>query len=103
MANTNSQAVRFCNERIRPFSDLGGALILRTNDLLKIVAAQNIGDLFLSKEDISDGSDQDGRSPLTNDDIKQFLSGLDAIAAFWDGNSALRDLLLRIAVNPERL
>lgn len=101
MANTNPQAVKVANERFRPFANRLAQSYHFCKAFKDQIAAEGIDTLFLKDGDlIEDGSATDGRSPLSNDDVKQLINSLDQFLAFMDGDTAMRDTLLRVAPNP---
>lgn len=103
MANTNPQAIRVSNERFRSLADRLAQLYHYARAVQAQIKAEGIDSLFAANSDaLADGSETDGRTPLTNDDIKQFIGYVDDVVKFFDENSERRDLLLRVAVNPER-
>lgn len=103
MPNTNPQAIRFSNERARPLCDRLAQAYHFASELQKQIAAEGIEGLFSKDGDvIDDGAAVDGRSPLTNDDVKGVLNAIDTYVQFLDGNPVVRDLVLRVAVNPIR-
>lgn len=103
MANSNPQAVRIANERFRPFADRIAQAYHFAGVFKTQIEAEGIDSLFpADKEPINDGSALDGRSPLSNEDVKGLIAAVDAIRAFMDADPAMRDLLLRVAVNPMR-
>lgn len=103
--NQNPQAIRLANERFRVFADRAGQLYHFGRALQAQIVAERVESLFSgdAKSVLQDRSAEDGRTPLTNDDIKGLIGAVDAVVAFYDNDPALRDLLLRAAVNPERL
>lgn len=104
MPNTNPQAVKLANERFRPLADRLTQSYHFCKALRDQIAAEGIESLFTKDDDVvEDGSDIDGRSRLTNADIKGMIASVDEFLAFMDANPSMRDLLLRVSVNPFRL
>jgi hypothetical protein len=105
MPNTNPQAIRVANEKIRPAADRFGQLY----NLLKALQAEATAEAWLTlfpldSQTISDGSDVDGRAVITNTEIRNFITLAGAYVTFMEQSAnANRDLALKIAVNPERL
>lgn len=101
MPNSNPQAIRFVNERCRPVCDRLAQSYHLVNAILTQVRAEGVDGLFVEDKDaIQDGSERDGRSPVSNEDIKGLLSALAAYRDFFDQSTDVRDLILRVAVNP---
>lgn len=102
MPNTNPQAVKFANERFRKLADKTAQHYLYCIVIREKIAAGGIDNLFpANKDPIVDGSAEDGRSPLTNEDIKAMISGMNQIIDFYEANPNLKDLMLRVAVNSD--
>ena len=105
MPNTNPQAVRVANEKIRPAADRFGQLY----NLLKALQAEATAKGWLTlfpadAQTITDGSDVDGRAIITNTEVRTFITLASAYITFMEqASNANRDLALKIAVNPERL
>ncbi len=102
-----ARAVKVSNERIRPAADRLGQTYFLYALLLKLAAAEAWPTLFgqfNEKNPLPDGSDVDGRNPITPESIKALIVAMQTFVDFMDAdNGALRDLVLKIAVNPERL
>ena len=105
MANTNPQAIRIANEKIRPAADRFGQLY----NYVKALQAEGLAEDWLTlfpndTETISDGSDVDGRAIISNTDVRSFITVIGAYITFMEqAGNANRNLVLKIAVNPERL
>jgi len=104
MANTNVQAIKIANEKIRPLADLFGQLYNRLKSAQIEYTAEGWGALFPNDATvIGDGSDTDGRTPITNADVRSFML-TDATAflnALEASTNAGRDRVFKIAPNPE--
>lgn len=102
-----ARAVKIANERIRPAADRLGQTYFLYTMLLKLAAAENWPALFgqfNEKDPLQDGSVIDGRNPITPESIKALIVSMQTFVDFMDANDgALRDLVLKIAVNPERI
>lgn len=104
--NTNAQAIRVANEKIRPASDL----LLQVYFFMKVMqsefSAQNWAALFPAADpngEIVDGARQDGRAIITNDMVNNVISALGSFIASMEANSnQLLNAFLAVAVNPER-
>jgi hypothetical protein len=105
MPNTNVQAVRLCNEKLRPLADRFGQLYNYAKSLQAEAQAEGWTSLFpADAQVISDGADVDGRTVITNTDISQLIALTAAFIAWMEASSnANRNLTLKIAVNPERI
>lgn len=100
---TNARAIKFSNERIRPLADRLGGLyydLLRVRDELR--AEPTLLDLLSSGKDLlEDGSDKDGRPPVTAEQLKAIWTLADVmIADFEADDSARLKAILSVAVNP---
>jgi hypothetical protein len=104
MPNTNPQAVFVANAKIRPLADLMGKLYNRLKSAQIEYTAEGWATLFpADSEIIMDGSDLDGRTPITNSDIRTFML-TDApafLTALEASTNAGRNRVFKIAVNPE--
>ena len=104
MPNTNAQAVKIANTRLR----VEATKLARLFHYTKIVKAQGEAEgwpnLYVKDDDvIDDKADQDGRTPITNAEAKQLIAAVDDVITFFDSDPARRDLILRMAVDPEQL
>ena len=103
MPNTNPQAIRIANDNIRPAADRFGQLY----NLMKAYQAEAVAEDWLAlfpanSEIIEDGSATDGRAPITNQEVRDFIQTvITPYINFMEANSfVLRNLTLKIAVNP---
>jgi hypothetical protein len=106
MPNTNPQAILIANEKIRPLADRFGQLYNLCKALQAEYVAEDWGTLFpADSEIIVDGSAQDGRAQITNNEARTFMltvaSGL--ITTMEASSNLQRNLTLKIAVNPEKI
>ncbi len=105
MPNTNAQAIKIANEKIRPLADALAQLYNRIKSAQIEYAAENWGGLFpADAEVVVDGSATDGRTIITNTDVRNFML-TDAVAVLTQleaSANAGRDRVFKIAVNPER-
>ena len=105
MPNTNPQAVRIANEKVHRAADRFGQLY----NFVKALQAEGTAESWLTlfpadAQVIADGSDEDGRAPITNTDVRTFITLIGTFITYMEQNTnANRDLTLRIAVNPEQL
>ena len=104
VANTNPQAIKAVNERFRTFADSAAQFMNRNRLVLDKINADGIDQLFVDdKEVVDDGSATDGRSRLSNEDIKRLLGAMQDCADFFAGRPDMVAVILRASVNPERL
>lgn len=105
MPNTNPQAVRIANDKIRPAADRIGQLYNHLKALQAEAQAEGWVAMFPADvELVVDGSAVDGRAPITNTDVSQFITLAGAFLTFMEQSAnANRNLALKIAVNPERV
>lgn len=106
MANTNPQAVFICNSKIRTLCDRLGQLYNLAKALQAEAAAENWGALFAggAGNTIMDGSDVDGRAPITDADVVAVNTLITAYVTFMEQSAnANRNLVLKVAVQPEKL
>lgn len=105
MPNTNPQAVFIANTKVRPLANRFGQLYNVCRAIQAEAAAENWGVLFAGGAGnvIVDGSDIDGRTPITDADVISFNTVVTAYVTFMEQNAnANRNLILKIAVNPEQ-
>lgn len=105
MANTNPQAILIANTKIRPCADRIGRLY----NLAKMLQAESAAEGWLAmfpadSQTISDGSDIDGRTIITNTEVRGFITMMGTFITYMEQSAnANRDLALKIAVNPEQV
>ena len=104
MANTNPQAIRVANEKIRVAADKMGQLYNFFKALQAEGTAENWMSLFpADAQTISDGADVDGRAVITNQEVRDFIGDVSAFITWIEaGSNVIRNRTLKIAVNPER-
>ena len=103
MPNTNPQAIKLSNERFRVLADRLAQTYHFARALQAQIVAEGVDSLFAADKDpIDDGSAIDGRAPITNEDVKALIVAVDHTVDFFDKDTAQRDLILRVAVNPLR-
>lgn len=104
MADT-ARAVKIANERIRPAADRLAQTYFYYRMLIDLATAEDWPALFSSfneKEPLPDGSDVDGRRPVTPESVKVLIVAMQTFVDFLD-NSGFKNLILQVAVNPERI
>jgi len=101
---TNSEAVRFCNEKVRTVADRFAQLYYAAKAVADEWTANNLGTLFVSGEGpVVDGSATDGRHPLSADDVTLVIVRCNELVADLEANSnAKLNTLMNVAVNPQR-
>lgn len=103
MPNANPQAILVANEKVRTLADLFGQFY----NLCKIrqaeYQAENWAALFpADAEVIVDGSSTDGRTQITNQDVRDFMAHVGTLITSIEASSnAMRNNVLKIAVHPE--
>lgn len=104
-ANINPQAVLVANDKIRVCADKLGQLYNFSKALQAEGLAESWLTLFPNTSDlIADGSAIDGRTPITNQDVRNLIGDVTSFLTFMDANSGvIRDRVLKIAVNPEKV
>lgn len=104
MPNTSPQAIRVANEKLRPLADRFGQLYNFCKALQGEAAAENWVAMFpVDAQTLSDGSDVDGRTIVTNADLNGLIAMAGTFITYMEQTSfANRNLTLKIAVNPER-
>jgi hypothetical protein len=104
MAITSPQAIRFANESVRTMADQQAQTYYRAKAFLQEWAAQGIGGLIPNTADlVVDGSETDGRAPITGAKVNGLQTYLAAMVADLEANNnAKLNVLLQIAVNPSR-
>jgi len=105
MPNTNPQAILVANSKVRPAADRFGQLYGFLKILQVEVAAENWLILFpADNEIVVDGSAVDGRTPITNNDVRAFITLAGAYLTFMEQSAnANLNLTMKIAVNPEHI
>ena len=105
MANTNPQAIRVCNDKVRPCADRFGQLFNYCKALQAEAVAEGWTGMFAggAGNTVSDGADSDGRTVVTDADVLAFITDVSTfITDLEAASNARRNRALKIAVNPER-
>ena len=106
MPNTNPQAIRVANEKIRPLADRFGQLYNYCKALQAEAIAEGWAGMFVggAGNAVMDGSDVDGRAIITDADVASFITDVSSfITDMETASNARRNRALKIAVNPEKL
>lgn len=106
--NSNPHAVRIGNEKIRHLADRAAQLYNFSKMLQAEGAAENWTGMFPlvanAADTLDDGSAVDGRYVMTNQDVRDFIADITSIVNFFEASSnAVRNRVLKIAVNPEKV
>lgn len=106
MPNTNPQAIRVANDKMRPLADRVGQLY----NLCKMLQAEAVAEGWTAMftggagNTIMDGADVDGRAVITDADIAAFITDISTFITDMEAASnARRNRALKISVNPERV
>lgn len=105
MPNSNPQAILVANEKIRVAADRVGQLYGVLALMEAEFTAEGWGTLFPngSSEVLVDGSATDGRTPITDADVRTFMLTVAAgfLATLRANSNAQLNNVLKIAVHPE--
>jgi hypothetical protein len=109
MAVTNVQAIKFCDEDIRPAADALSQLYYRAKDLLARWSANGQNIVALVPNDATVVNDTattgpDGRPPITGAHINNIIARLDEFVTDYEASgSAKLNTVTAVAVNTTRL
>lgn len=105
MPNTNPQAILIGNTKIRIAADK----LMQAYNYFKILQAEATAEGWLANyfpnnaEVLEDGSTQDGRVPITNQEIRDFTADITSFINFIEANSnTVRNRALKISVNSDK-
>jgi len=104
MPNSNPQAVLIANTKIRPLCDLMAGLYSKIKQAQIEYTSEGWGALFPNDAEVMvDGSATDGRTPITNADIRAFIltDAQGFLTALEASANAGRDRIFKIAPNPQ--
>ena len=98
---TNPEAVRFCNEVIRPLADVATRYYYAALAVVNEWEATGMAAKIPNTADVVvDGSAQDGRSPITGAKVNGLKNHVAAMLADLEANAnAKLNVLLQIEVN----
>ena len=100
---TDPEVIKFSNDEIRPISDQILRLYYNSATLRDGVIATGIMSKIPNSptDDIIDGSTEDGRHPITGEDVNNVTEFLQSFLGFMeaDGNKYVNEIN-RVAVNP---
>lgn len=101
---TNPEAVRFANERSRPLADLVAGAFQAIQAYWQAWDAKGLGAVIPNDSSvIADGSDADGRTPITGADLHQLKSLCDDLVMMGVGENTKIPTVLKVSVNPRAL
>jgi hypothetical protein len=101
---TNPEAVRFANERSRPLADLVAGAFQAIQAYWQAWDAKALGDVIPDDESVvADGSETDGRTPITGHDLHQLKALCDDLVGMGLGENTKIPIVLKVAVNPRVL
>jgi hypothetical protein len=103
MAINDASAVRFANEQLRPMADELARTYYQAQRLLNNWFATQMGDKFpVDGGVVEDGSDVDGRTPITGNDVQLLMSRVSELVTDYEASSnAKLNTVLKPAVNVE--
>jgi hypothetical protein len=101
MAITDPNAVAFANTKIRPMADYLAGVFYDAQMVLDQWYATSMGDKFpVDGGDVVDGSDVDGRTPITGNDVQLFMSRLSELVTDYEANTnAKLNTVIKPSVN----
>lgn len=102
MAITNPQAVKWSNERLRPYADAMVSAYEAASKLLAEWAALGMAARFpdSASEGVSDGADADGRTPVTGQTVNRVVANATLVKAWFEAGTPARiDVFRAVAVN----
>ncbi len=99
---THPTAVRFCNDRVRILADRIAAVHAVISLFAGEFAAKNLAAVIPddAEQVVLDGSETDGRSPITGADVHVMLALAGDLLAMATGPSSKMATVLKVAVNP---
>lgn len=85
MAITNTAAIRFCNEEIRPAAELLRAMDYRLSDML--LGWEGVASLIPDSADeaVEDGREAEGVSRLTGSDVRALVAIVEVLSGVFAG------------------
>lgn len=104
MPNSNPQAIKVANEKIRPLADALAGLYNALKSAQIEYVAEGWSALFPNDaEVIVDGSATDGRTQITNAEVRAFMltDAVSVLNGLEANTNAGRDRVFKIAPNPK--
>lgn len=101
---TNPQAVAFCNSRVRVIADKLAQTYYACLELQNDWFAQSVSEVLTNTSDVvDDGSDRDGRAPVTGADATSVVTrAMEFVTVMQANSNAQLNTVLAVAVNPMR-
>lgn len=101
MAIDNVQAVRFCNEKVRPLADELARAYFRAKAVAAEWYANNMGAIIpVDGGLVVDGSATDGRPPITGNDATNIIvRATELIADYEASTNAKLNTIMKVQVN----
>lgn len=101
MPNTNPQAIKIANEKIRPLADALAKVYDLSREIGLLAIAQNWNGIIPNDATVvADGADVDGRQPVTNGQLQIVLAHAAALVSDFEAASKLKlNQILAVAVN----
>lgn len=88
---TNPQAIKFCNEVVRPTANkVYEAFMMATAMLTEYAARPELAEAFSGDnalETVNDGATSDGRPIIKGEDVTSFVQGIQEILEDWNVNN----------------
>lgn len=99
---SDTQAIKFANEQIRPLADAMGASYKHMKTTLAFWDAKSVSSLFPNDASlVIDGSASDGRTPIVGADVNALITIVRSlVGAMEANNNAALNQVIKIAVNP---
>ena len=100
---TNTQAVKFCNEQIRPAANIFARLYYDAKQVYQTWMALNLGEIiaYNNTDPVIDGSAIDGRPVISGVDVSGLMNRLGEIISDLEANNnAKLNTVLKVATNP---
>lgn len=102
---TSPEAVRFCNEKIRPIADVLAQAYYACRMLVDEWDSNSMNNLISNTnlDEIIDGARQDGRHVVTGSDARRIYDrALEFVTDYEATTRAKLKTVLEVAVNPQR-
>lgn len=91
-------AIKFCNEDVRPTAETFARLYYNCKSFQDFWNTNNAGAIFAAGAGlVEDNATEDGRTPITSDDVRAFKAWVDAFLASLNANA---DANLKAVVKP---
>ena len=100
---TNPQAVKFCNEQIRPAANAFARLYYDAKRIYQTWTSLSLGDVIVydNADAVIDGSASDGRPVISGVDANNLMTRLGEIITDLEADSnAKLNTILKVAPNP---